>query len=84
MSGKNYRSGKHTASKGLRSSNIQGQEEIATIVGRKGRKKLKKIKCYGLQTHFRTEVLLKIGLMGAMNCSEQVDSLQLCLPRLPS
>lgn len=61
---------KTLSSKGLRFSNIQGQEEIMVIVGRKGRKKLKKIRCYGLQTHFRTDMLLKSGLMGSVQINE--------------
>lgn len=54
------------SSKGLRSSNIQGQEEIMMIIGRK---KLKK-RHYGLQTHFRTDVLLKIRLMELVQINE--------------
>lgn len=58
------------SSKGLRSSNIQGQEEMMIIVGMKGGKKLKRKRCYGLQTYFRTDVLLKIGLMGSIQINE--------------
>lgn len=57
-------------SKGPRSSSIKGQEEIVMIVGRKGRQKLKKIRCYGLQTDFRIAVLLKINLMGSFQTNE--------------
>lgn len=36
----------------------------------KGTKKLNKIRCYGLLTHFNTDVLLKIDLMGSVKISE--------------
>lgn len=58
------------SSAGLRSSNIQGQEETMIIVHRKGRMKLNKIRCYGLLTHFNTDVLLKIDLMGSVKITE--------------
>lgn len=44
------------------------------IVGRKGRKKLKKIRLCGLQTHFRTDVLLKSSLMGSVEKNELLTS----------